>query len=108
MRLSIQFKPNKRIDIEFGYKTPLFRGMHWFSIIICDLNKFGEVEYASLIITWFLHPKYWFNRWRKKQRDNYYIMNTLGSPDDCLLSDCPDCGFLNGEHAIGCPYLKET
>ncbi len=81
MRISIQFKPNKRIDLEFGYKTPLFEGMDWFSIVICDLDMYnGNVEYATLWLNWFRHPRYWFNCWGGRTRPTPYIMDILGDP----------------------------
>jgi len=99
MRLSIQFKPNKRIHLEFGYKTPLFEGMYWFTIVIVDLDFYGQVDYASIVLAWFKHPKYWFNSWGKKPL--YAPYEPMG--DDSLLYDCYYCGGLNGEHVDNCP-----
>ncbi len=59
MRISIQFKPTKRLDLEFGYDTLLFSGRHWFTIIRVDLIN-GDIIYASLLFSLFKHYKYWF------------------------------------------------
>ncbi len=103
MRISIQFKPNRRIDFDFGYNTPLFSGYHWFTIIICDLTDDGRVDFASLWLTWFKHPKYWFNYWRGKSLPK---MDILGDEDEPCY--CPDCGQLDKyeDHAFGCPYRE--
>lgn len=98
MRISIQFIPSKRWDIEFGYTTKLFSGMYWFCVILVDLDQFGNVEYASLLINWFKHPKYWFNNWGRKP---IYAPYELKEED--LLSCCEICGALNGEHWRHCP-----
>lgn len=65
MRLSIQFTPATRIDLEFGYNTPMFIGMYWFSIVKVYLDKDDTIEFASLIFNCFKHPKYWNNRIKK-------------------------------------------
>ncbi len=103
MRISIQFTPEKKIDFDFGYHTPLFSGMHWFTIVICDLGENNSVEYATLWLTWFKHPKYWFNYWGGKTLPK---MDVLGDEDEPYY--CPDCGQLDrdGQHVFRCPYRE--
>lgn len=64
MRISIQFKPTKRLDLDFGYDTPLFRGMYWFTVIIVYLDKVSSNEYgvvyAVIQFKFLKHYKYWF------------------------------------------------
>ncbi len=72
MRISIQFKPTKRYDLDFGYNTTLFKGVYWFTIIIVYLeNNFNSlpirtdrdiyyVTYAVMKFKFLKHYKYWF------------------------------------------------
>ncbi len=60
MRISIQFNPNTRYNLDFGYNTSLFSGTHWFTIAKIWLDHKGNVEYGILKIKWIKHYKYWF------------------------------------------------
>ncbi len=105
MRISIQFEKNQRLDMDFGYRTSLFIGMYWFTMIIVDLNDEGRVMYANLRLALFLHPKYWFNSWNwfKKKPIMYINHDLRGIKPN--YDKCPDCELSGGRHMFGCDYF---
>ena len=70
MQIRIYLSGDKAYSLSFGWNTRVHQSMDWFSITTLYFDKYGAIDGARLHISWFRHPKFWFNnRFRKYFRE---------------------------------------
>jgi hypothetical protein len=60
MRISFSTNRNVRWEFDFGWETPMWSSMYWFTLtkVLFDTEQPDFLRYESVCM-WFKHPNYW-------------------------------------------------